>query len=119
MKKVFFLVLIMAGLYFSANAQVNMCSITGGVEATSITSGSASDEIIVTLENTNSYKVTVDMNVTVVDAEGNEVAREKTVVIPANKKKEVVFRTKKVKGETKRADARQCTVSSLTVQKCD
>lgn len=120
MKKVFFLVLIMAGLYFSANAQVNMCSITGGVEATNIKSGSNCDEIVVTLENTNSYKVTVDMSVTVVDNDGNEVVREKTVVLPANKKdKQVTFRTKKVKGETKCADSRQCTVSSLIVQKCD
>lgn len=111
----------MAGFVVSANAQ-NMCSTTGGVESTKISkarSGKCS-EIMVTLANTNDYKVTVNMKVTVVDVDGNETLREKTVVIPAKKEnKEVIFRTKKVKGEDKCADVGQCFVSSLFVQKCD
>lgn len=108
----------MMGAFLGANAQ--MCRTTGGVESTSITGGSGCDEITVTLNNTNSYKVTVEMSVTVVDTDGNETVRQKTVVIPANKNdKKVTFRTKKVKGETRCADVRQCTVSSLNVSMCD
>lgn len=113
------MILVLAGFAFSAKAQ-NMCSRTGGVEATQIRNGGNCTEIIVRLENTNSYKVTVNMKVTVVDTDGNEAEREKTVVIPANKKdKDVTFRTKKVKGEDKCADTRQCYVSSLYVERCD
>lgn len=113
------MVLVIAGMFFSANAQVNMCKITGGVEAKSIVCGSASDEIVVTLTNTNSYKVTVNMDVVVVDTEGNETPRQKTVVISANKEKEVIFRTKAIKGETKPSNARQSYVSSLHVEMCE
>lgn len=117
MKKLL-LLFVFFGAFLSASAQ--MCKTTGGVEATRISSGSSCDEIVVTLNNTNSYKVTVDMSVTVVDTEGNETERQKTVVISANKNdKQVTFRTKKVKGETKCADTRQCTVSSLNVSMCD
>lgn len=113
------MILLVAGFVFSAKSQ-NMCTRTGGVEATQIIRGGSCAEIIVRLENTNSYKVTVNMKVIVVDTEGNEAEREKTVVIPANKKdKDVTFRTKKVKGEDKCADTRQCYVSSLYVEKCD
>ncbi len=119
MKKLL-LLLVMLGAFLSASAQVNMCKMTGGVESTNISGGGSCDEIVVTLQNTNSYKVTVDMTVTVVDTEGNETERQKTVVIAANKNdKKVSFRTKKVKGETKCADVRQCTVSSLNVSMCD
>ena len=117
MKKLL-LLLVMMGAFISVNAQ--MCKSTGGVESTNITKGEACDEIVVTLHNTNSYKVTVDLSVTVVDNDGNEALRQKTVVIPANKNdKKVVFRTKKVKGETKCADVRQCTVTSLNVSMCE
>ena len=117
MKKLL-LLFVMMGAFLGANAQ--MCKTTGGVEATRITSGGSSDEIVVTLNNTNSYKVTVDISVTVVDTYGNETVRQKTVVIPANKSdKQVTFRTKKVKGETMRADVSQCTVSSLNVSMCE
>lgn len=115
MKKILMLI-AMAGIFFTASAQ--MCRTTGGVEPT-ITSGSSCDEIKVKLENTNSYKVTVTLEVTVVDKEGNSVQRTKTVVIPANKKdKEVKFRTKKVKGETKCADVPECSVN-LRVEMCE
>lgn len=107
----------MTGMFLCANAQ--MCKTTGGVEATRITSGSTSDEVVVRLENTNDYKVTVNIEVKVVDVEGNETTRQKTVVIPAHKKdKEVKFRTKKVKGEIKKADVNQCEVTSLRVEMC-
>lgn len=107
----------LTGMFFCANAQ--MCKVTGGVEATKITHPTC-EEIQVTLENTNSYKVTVNIEVKVVDVEGNETKRQKTVVIPANKKdKEVRFRTKKIKGETKCADPDQSEVTSLIVEKCD
>ena len=106
----------MMGMFFTASAQ--MCRTTGGVEPT-ITSGSSCDEIKVNLENTNSYKVTVVLDVTQHHKEGNSVQRTKTVVIPANnKKKEVKFRTKKVKGETKCADVPECSVS-LRVEMCE
>ena len=117
MKKLLLLI-VFFGAFLSASAQ--MCKTTGGVESTNISGGGSCDEIVVTLNNTNSYKVTVDMTVTVVDNDGNEAIRQKTVVIPANKNdKRVSFRTKKVKGETKCADVRQCTVSSLNVSMCD
>lgn len=110
----------MVGAFLSVNAQVNMCRTTGGVESTKITIGNSCDEIVVTLNNTNSYKVTVDMTVSVVDKEGNEAVRQKTVVIPANKNdKKVSFRTKKVKGQIMCADVNQCTVSSINVSMCD
>ena len=119
MKKLL-LLFVMVGAFLCASAQVNMCKSTGGVESTSIISGDSCDEIVVILNNTNSYKVTVDMTVTVVDKYGNETIRQKTVVIPANKNdKKVNFRTKKVKGETMCADVKQCTVSSLNVSMCD
>ena len=70
MKKILMLI-AMAGMFFCANAQ-SMCKITGGVEATKISSGGTCDEINVTLDNTNSYKVTVYLEVKVVDKEGNE-----------------------------------------------
>lgn len=108
--------IVMTGMFLCASAQ--MCRTTGGVEA-NITGASSCDEIIVTLENTNSYKVTVTLDVTVVDKEGNSTTRQKTVVIQANKKdKQVRFRTKKVKGETKCADISECSVS-MRVEMCD
>lgn len=118
MKK-FLMLIAMAGMFFCANAQ-SMCKITGGVEATGITIGSTLDEITVTLNNTNAYKVTVYIEVKVVDRDGNETVRQKTVVIPANKKdKKVSFRTKKVKGEVKYADVSQCEVISMRVEMCE
>lgn len=109
----------MSGMFLFANAQANgsMCVITGGVEPT--VSRSAFGELTVNLENTNDYKVTVVMEVTVVDKEGNEVHRQKTVVLPARKKdKKVTFKTKKVKGEQKDVDTAECSVT-LHVEKCD
>lgn len=118
MKK-FLMLIAMAGMFFCVNAQ-SMCKITGGVEATQISSGGTCDEINVTLDNTNSYKVTVYLEVKVVDKEGNEAVRQKTVVIPANKKDKIAkFRTKKVKGETKCADTSQCEVVSMRVEMCE
>ncbi len=106
----------MVGMILTANAQ--MCKTTQGVEPT-IEKASDCDVINVKLENTNSYKVTVIMEVKVVDVDGNEVIRQKTVVIPANKKDKVVkFRTKKIKGETKCADVSECEVS-LRVELCE
>lgn len=113
------MLIALAGMFFCANAQ-SMCKITGGVEATKISSGSSCDEINVILDNTNAYKVTVYLEVKVVDNEGNEAVRQKTVVIPANKKdKKATFRTKKVKGETKCADTSQCEVVSMRVEMCE
>lgn len=109
----------MSGMFLFANAQVkgSMCTTTGGVEPT-VTKG-VYGELVVNLENTNDYKVTVVLNVTVVDTEGNEVQRQKTVVVPARKKdKTVKFKTKKVKGEQKDVEVSECSVS-LYVEKCD
>lgn len=118
MKKILILI-AMTGMFFCANAQ-SMCKITGGVEATEISRGSTCDEISVTLDNTNAYKVTVHLEVKVVDDEGNETVRQKTVVIPANKKdKKAKFRTKKIKGETKCADTSQCEIVSMRVENCE
>lgn len=115
------MIFVIVGMFLGANAQPvpTMCKITGGVEAKSIKSGDNSDEIKVTLTNTNSYKVTVNMDVVVVDKNGNEVTRQKTVVISANKDKEVIFRTKTKNGEIQPADARQSYVSSLFVETCE
>lgn len=118
MKK-FLMFFAMAGMLFCANAQVkgSMCTITGGVEPT-VTKGGYG-ELVVNLENTNDYKVTVALDVTVVDKEGNEVQRQKTVVVPARKKdKKVSFKTKKVKGDQKDVEVSECSVS-IRVEKCD
>lgn len=109
----------MAGMFFCANAQVkgSMCTITGGVEPT--VSKSSFGELVVNLENTNDYKVTVVLDVTVVDTEGNEAQRQKTVVLPAHKKdKKVSFKTKKVKGKQNDVEVSECSVS-IRVEKCD
>lgn len=119
MKKMFLAILFAVGSFFSVNASQNMCTRTGGVESISITSGSDCNEIRVTLSNTNSYKVTVNMTVVVVDNDGNETIREKIVVIPANKEKSSSFRTKNIKGEIKCANISQSYVSQLNVEKCE
>lgn len=118
MKK-FLMILGIMGMFFCANAQHGMCVVTGGVEPTITGTSGTCDRVEVNLENTNPYKVTVTIDATIVDKEGNEVKREKTVVIPANKKdKKVYFKTKSIKGETKCADLGECSVS-IRVEKCE
>lgn len=115
------MILLIAGASFSADAQI--CHITKGVEVTNMSSGQ-SGELYVTLSNTNDYKVTVDIQVTVVDEYDNKVDRSKTVVISANKEKKVLFRGKKVKDADydsgyNRTDPKESQVNSLIVSRCD
>lgn len=116
------MILFIAGVSFSANAQ--MCKITGGVEATDLFKG-GTGELKVKLSNTNDYKVTVDISVTVIDVQGNEIERSKTVVISANKEKIVTFKGKKIKKENSQekyyedVDIWQSQVNRLIVSKCD
>ena len=122
MRKLFLMILLIAGASFSADAQI--CHITKGVEVTGMSSGSNPGELNVTLSNTNDYKVTVDIQVTVVDVHDNNVDRTKTVVISANKEKKVLFRGKKVKDADyssgyNKTDANESQVKSLIVSKCD
>lgn len=116
------MILLIAGASFSADAQI--CHITKGVEVTDMSSSSNPGELYVTLSNTNDYKVTVDIQVTVVDVHDNDVDRTKTVVISANKEKKVLFRGKKVKDADydsgyNKTDANESQVKSLIVSKCD
>lgn len=117
MKKIFSLI-VMIGMFIGANAQ--MCKTTGGVDPTinGCRNCTGCSYVEVSLENTNSYKVTVYVDATIVDDEGNEDRRQKTVVISANKTKTITFRTKNVKGETKCADVPECSVS-LRVETCN
>lgn len=122
MRKLFLMILLIAGASFSADAQI--CHITKGVEVTDMSSGNSAGDLYVTLSNTNDYKVTVDIQVTVVDVHDNEVDRTKTVVISANKEKKVLFRGKKVKDADyssgyNNTDAKQSQVKSIIVSKCD
>lgn len=116
------MILLIAGASFSADAQI--CHITKGVEVSNMSSGQ-SGELYVTLSNTNDYKVTVDIQVTVVDEYDNKVDRSKTVVISANKEKKVLFRGKKVKEDADSdsgynyTDSKESQVKSLIVSRCD
>ena len=107
--------IVMAGMFFVANAQ--MCRTTGNVEPVVSSDG---EYLVVDLHNYNDYKVTVTITATVVNTEGKEVVREKTVVVPRRGSKEYGEKKNiRFKGKGNPSVNKDESSVSIRVEMCD